>query len=52
MASSILLEKPLRADFALLQAFLADYLGNHLRTNGAQFQSGDGDGRDHRHRRG
>ena len=23
-----LLEKPLRADFALLQAFLADYLGN------------------------
>ena len=40
-----LLEVALRADFALVQAFLADYLGNlELRADGAQLQSRDRDG--------
>ena len=43
-----LLEIALRADFALVQAFLADYIGqSELRADGAQFQSGHRDGRRH-----
>ena len=47
-----LLETALRADFALVQAFLADYLGNlYLRADRAQLQPGDRDGGRHGHRR-
>ena len=39
-------------DFALVQAFLADYLGNlSLCADGAQLQSDDGDGGRHGDRR-
>ena len=54
-----LLETALRADFALVQAFLADYLGNlQLRADRAQLQPGDrhggrhGDRRSRQHRAG
>ncbi len=47
-----LLEMPLRADFALIQAFLADYLGNLTYALTARnFNPGDRDGCGHRHRR-
>ena len=48
---TICLRRALRADFALVQAFLADYLGNlELCAYGPQFQSGDRDGRRYCHR--
>ncbi len=49
---SYLLETALRADFALVHAFLADYFGQSLlRSHGTQFQSRDrhGGGQGHRH---
>ena len=48
-----LLEKPLRADFALVNR-LASRLPwqPHVRAHGAELQPGDGDGRRDRHRRG
>ena len=47
-----LLETPLRADFALVQAFLCRLPRQpHLRADGAQLQSGDRDGRADRDRR-
>ena len=47
-----LIETAIRADFALVQAFLADYTRkSHLRSDRAQFQSGDRDGHGHGHRR-
>ena len=47
-----LLETALRADFALIGAFLADYLGQPLLcADRAQLQSGHGDGRGHRRSR-
>ena len=48
-----LLERPLKADFALLYAKQADYIGNlDVCADGAKLQSADGDGRRCRHRRG
>ena len=48
-----LVETALRADFALVQAFLADYLGNlSYALTGAQLQPGDRDGGGHGDRRG
>ena len=48
---SYLVEPALRADFALVQAFLADYLGNlGYALTRAQLQSSDSDGRRHCHR--
>ena len=48
-----LIETAIRADFALVQAFLADYTRqSHLRPDRPQFQSGDRDGDRHGHRRG
>ena len=47
-----LLETALRADFALVQAFVADYMGNLLlRADRAQLQPGDRDGGRHGDRR-
>ena len=47
-----LLETPLRADFALVQAFMCRLPRQpRLRADGAQLQPGDGDGRRHRDRR-
>ena len=48
---SFLVEVALRADFALVQAFVADYLGNlELCADRTQLQSGDRDGGRHGHR--
>ena len=47
-----LLETALRADFALIHAFLADYLGNLSYADGAQFQPRHGDGGRYCHRHG